>query len=44
MTEEKKRLELVLLEFIEETVKEPTLETLVLIPSVAHELIELWRV
>ena len=44
MTEEQKRLEKVLLEFIEEMKKAPTLETMNIIPSVAHELIELWKI
>lgn len=44
MSEEMKRLEKVLLEFLEETIKEPTPETIALIPSVAHELNELWKI
>lgn len=43
MSEEMKRLEAALLEFVEETVKEPTPETIKVVPGVAHELIELWK-
>lgn len=42
--EDKKRLEKALLDFIEQTVKEPTSEKSVeILPALAHELIELWR-
>lgn len=44
MTEKQERLEEVLLKFIEDTIKEPTPESIKLIPNVAHELNELWKV
>lgn len=44
MTEEQMKLEKMLLEFIEEVKKEPTPETIKIISSVAHELIELWKI
>lgn len=44
MTEEQRKLEKMLLEFIEEVKNEPTPEAIKIIPSVAHELIELWKI
>nr|DAY71875.1 MAG TPA: hypothetical protein [Caudoviricetes sp.] len=43
--EEKKRLEDAILSFIESTTKEPVSEKAIeILPALAHELIELWKI
>lgn len=47
MSEKQKRLEAALLNFIEKTVEEPlkaSLKEIEILPLMAHQLIELWKI
>jgi hypothetical protein len=45
MSDKQKRLETVLLDFIESAIKEPSSDKeIILLPLMAHELVELWKI
>lgn len=44
MTDTQKRLETALLDYIEQEIEEQRTEQISIVPAVAHELIELWKI